>query len=227
MIQLITHCRITCLLVAFVFASSIRASGQLTVGNVVVYEVGSSGSFPSNGSAIVLREFTPTGTPAAVLNIPTTGPNAMVGMAASQGGGMSLSPDGERLVFPGYVDFSAPGVGLPTTTASAIPRAIGTMDAAENFVRVFASSTLFSSTAIFSAASDNTNFWGVGQIGGVGYFGPGPETVVTTDLSPATHIAVAGHQLSARSANSLSTLPGHGIYDIGAGLPTIEGQPQM
>jgi len=226
MVPLISRYRNACVLVMLACLPIAHASAQFTFGNVVVLEVGSSGSFPSNGSAIVLREFTPTGSPGAVLNIPTAGTNAMVGMAASQGGGMSLTPAGDRLVFPGYMDFAAAGVGLPTTSSSAIPRAVGTVDVAGNFVRVFTSSSLFDATAIFSAASDGTNFWGVGQIGGVGYFGPGPQTVITSDLSPATHVAIAGGRLSTRSANTFGTLPGHGIYDIGTGLPTTDGQPQ-
>ena len=216
-----------CVMITLACVPLAPASAQFTFGNVVVLEVGSSGSFPSNGSPIVLREFTPTGSPATVVNIPTTGTNAMmVGANSTQGGGMSLTPDGDRLVFPGYVDFSALGVGIATTSSADIPRAVGTVDAAGNFVRDFTSSTLFDSTAIFSAASDNTDFWGVGQTGGIGYFGPGPQTVVTTDISAATHIAIAGGQLSTRSANNLGTLPGHGIYDIGTGLPTTGGQPQ-
>jgi hypothetical protein len=226
MAPFMSRCRNTCLVITLSCVPFMPASGQFTFGNVVVYEVGSSGSFPQNGSAIVLREFTPVGSPATVVNIPTTGTNAMVGAAASQGGGMSLTPGADRLVFPGYVDFSVVGVGIATTASSTISRAVGTVDAAGNFVRVFTSSILFDSTAILSAASDSTNFWGVGQTGGVGYFGPGPQTVVTTDLSGATHIAIARDQLSTRSANNLGTLPGHGIYDIGTGLPTSGGQPQ-
>ncbi|HMC97834.1 MAG TPA: hypothetical protein VKG92_09280, partial [Flavobacteriales bacterium] len=222
----IHHCASTGSLIGLACASLAPASGQFTAGNVVVYEVGSAGVYPMNGSAIVLREFTPAGTPATVVNIPTTGASAMVGAASSQGGGMSLTPDGDRLVFPGYVDFSATGVGIATTSGAAIPRAVGTIDAAGNFVRVFTSSTLFDGAAIFAAASDGSNFWGAGQTGGVGYFGPGPQTVVTADGSGATHIAIAGGQLSTRSMNDQGTLPGHGIYDIGTGLPTTGGQPQ-
>jgi hypothetical protein len=208
-----------------VLASSLAGNvgAQFTSGNLVIYELGGGGGIPINGAPITIREFTPGGTPATSVALPTTGDDRIYGGATGTTG-IQLTPLGDRLVVAGYGVQSAIGTPIGQSAGSAVPRVVGTLNANGTFTRQFSSSTLFSGAAVNGAASDGVNFWVVGSAGGVGYFGPGAQAVVASGIGPLNEIAVAAGQLSVSNTSTGGTPSLRGIQNVGAGLPTTSGQ---
>ncbi|MBM3977122.1 MAG: hypothetical protein FJ299_09045 [Planctomycetes bacterium] len=202
------------------------ALAQFTSGNVVVLQAGDgSGSLAGTGNPIVLKEFTPVGAAGITVTVPSTGatPLIMAGSSTAEGN-LSLSSDGTQLVFGGYAQGLPNATALGGSTAAAINRAIGTVNASGAFTRLFPSATLYSGVNIRGAGSDGTNYWAVGSGEGTDYFGPGAQTVVSAAKTNLRAAAVFNGQLYISSASTNGTPGVTGVFAVGSGLPTTSGQ---
>jgi hypothetical protein len=213
--------------------SSVLAAGlaqPFTPGDIVVERFGDNSiTFGSAGAPIFLDEMTPGGTLVQSIEIPTNGPGAIVDIGNSGGdvaGGMTLSGNGQYLVFPGYNTNSA----TPALSGTGAPRAIGQIDANGNYTLPVKSTAAFTGSSIRGAASDGAgNYWGSGTSsginGGIEYFG---TTATATQIYPNGANAnlrccgIFNGNLCFDTASS--TAMGYGIYQFN-GLPTVNTTP--
>ncbi len=213
---------ITC--AATVCFTGIASQGfaQFTPGNVVVFQAGDgSTTLASTGNPIVLKEFTPTGTPAFSLAIPTSSTTGLVvsGTATSEGL-ITRSANGQQLVFGGYATtYSA---SVVTANGTVVPRGIITVNAAGTYSRVATSTTFFSGNNIRGAASDGlNNFWASGGNQGTNYFGAtSTPTLIQSNVTNTRAIDILGGSQLAFSTGSGTTTTSRGIFTIGSGAPT-------
>jgi hypothetical protein len=150
------------------------ASAQFTAGNISVLQVGDGASTLANtGNQIILKEFSPFGTPTFSVPVPITGTNALrnSGTATSEGA-LTLSSNGQHLIFGGYNTVTTPSTSISGASATLIPRGVGMVNAAGSFSLAATSNTFYSANNIRGAASDGAgNFWGAGANQGTNYFG--------------------------------------------------------
>lgn len=195
---------------------------QFTPGHVVVLQAG-DGSSPliNTGNKIVLREFSPLGAPAFSVSIPTAVNPLLIGGTASSEGALSLSQNGEYLIFGGYAQALPNTTVLAGSSASAINRGVGAVDAAGGYTRMATSASFFTGNNIRGAASDgNANFWASGSNNGTDYFGLNsvPLTVQNSVTNTRCISVVSGSLYFSCGSGSF------GIYRAGSGLPFTSGQ---
>src|SRR6218665_471233 len=198
------------------------ALAQFTAGNVVVLQAG-DGSSPliNTGNKIVLREFSPQGAPSFSVVIPTAGNPLLIGGTASSEGALSLSPNGKYLVFGGYAQALPNTTVLAGSSAAAVNRGVGIVDAAGSYTRVATSASFFTSNNIRGAASDgNNNYWAAGSNNGTDYFGlnSAPLTVQNSVTNTRCISVVGGSVYFSCGSGSF------GVYRAGSGLPFTSGQ---
>jgi hypothetical protein len=212
-----------CLLPALVHA-------QFTTGRPAVLEMpfipngGGGYSIPTTGGALVIHEFTSTGASGFIANVPSSGPDMLVGHFQIAGVALSLSPAGDKLVFTGYTATST-GANIHTTSAAEVPRAIGTMDATGGFQRLFSGTGFFDTKAIVSATTDGTNYWAGGAGNGVCYMGPGASAVIATTKPNCNELkfnSVLGLLDAAPGPDSPT-----GLFQVGSGSPTTATTMQL
>ena len=212
-----------------VFNASCVCAGtvpQFATGNVVVLQAGDgSGVLANTGNPIVLREFTPSGTPGNTVTIPSTGGSPLIvsGSATSEGL-LSRSADGTELVFTGYAQTLPNATPLAASTSATINRGVGSVNAAGTYTRDYTSTTFFSGNNPRGAASDGTNFWGTGGTQGVNYWGPSTAATIATGKTNLRGAAVFNGQLYVSSASATGTPAVTGVFAVGNGLPTGTGQ---
>ncbi|TAJ18205.1 MAG: hypothetical protein EPO68_08275, partial [Planctomycetota bacterium] len=202
------------------------AFAQFTSGRVVVLQAGDGvGTLSANGNPIVLKEFTSAGAAGFSLTVPSTGatPLIMAGNATTEGN-LSLSSDGTQLVFGGYAQALPNATGLAGSTAAAINRAVGAVDAAGTFTRPFASASHFSGGNIRAVASDGTNYWASGSNQGVNYFGPGAAATIAAGKTNLRAAAAFNGQLYVSSQSAAGAPANVGVFAVGSGFPTTAGQ---
>src|ERR1043166_7184974 len=174
------------LVLAAIAASVLLASSLLaapfTAGNLVLYRVGDgSAALTSNGTAVFLDEYTPTGTLVQSIALPTgASPRLVASGSATTEGFLSRSEDTRYLIVPGY----DAAVGTASITGSTtIPRVIGRVDGNGNidvstsYVDATGAGNIRSATSV--AAS---RFWTSGST-------QGPRTIAfgatsATGISP-------------------------------------------
>lgn len=198
-----------------------QLSAQFTPGNIVVLQAGDGSTALANtGNAIVLREFSPTGTPAYSMAIPTSSATGLAILGNSTAEGlMTRSANGQYLVIPGYAGTYTSNIA--STTSTVVPRCIGTVDAAGTYSRVATSTSFFSAGNIRSAVSDGSgNFWANGSNQGTNYFG--------NTASPATiQSSITNNRAFALQGGDMAFSTGsgtRGIYvvnTIGSGTTTV------
>ncbi|MCB9184613.1 MAG: T9SS type A sorting domain-containing protein [Flavobacteriales bacterium] len=195
---------------------------QFTAGNIVVLQAGNgTGSLVNTGNPVVLREFNAMGTNTVSVELPSSGANPLVvGGTASTEGLLSRSEDKAKLIFSGYVQELPGAASLSASTASAVNRGIGSVDADAQFALEATSSTAFSSGSIRGAASQGTDFWSAGANTGIAYFGPGAPATVSTTLTNCRAMEVHDGQLYFSSGSGAS----RGVWAVGTGTPTTSGQ---
>jgi hypothetical protein len=212
-------------IVLFIFALCFSTSsyGQFTYGNIVVLQAG-DGTIPlaNTGNAIVLREFSPNGTPGFTVAASPSGTNALIisGSATSEGG-LSLSPDLKLLVFGGYATNLPYSASLPGTTSTAVNRGVGAVDAAGNFTRVATSTSFFSGNNIRSVVSDGqSNYWASGGNNGTNYFGTASAPVqgIQTTITNKRNMRIFNNELYFSTGSGTI-----GIYKVNSGLPVTSG----
>ncbi|MDX2173564.1 MAG: T9SS type A sorting domain-containing protein [Bacteroidota bacterium] len=158
--------------IALISANTISA--QFTGGNITLLQVGDgTATLANTGNQIILKEFSPLGTPTFSVPVPTTGTNALQnsGTATSEGA-LSLSSNGQHLIFGGYNTVTTSTTSISGASATLIARGIGMVNAAGVYSLAATSNTYFTGNNIRGAASDGLgNFWGSGNGQGTNYFG--------------------------------------------------------
>ena len=198
------------------------AYAQFTPGNIVVLQAGDGSTALSNtGNAIVLREFTPTGTPGYSMAIPTASTSGMaINGTATLDGFMTLSTNGQALIIPGYAGTYTSNIS--TATGTLVPRIIGSVNAAGTFTRVATSTTFHSGGNLRGAASDgNGNYWSTGNSQGVNYFGTAsaPSNIQST-IGNLRSVSIQAGDLAFSTGSGAAP----GIYvvnTIGSGTTTV------
>ena len=163
------------LAVLLITTSAHTASAQFTAGRLAILEMpftwnGTTFVIPTTGGQLVIREYATDGTPGIAVSIPATGPTMLVSPFRSGGASLTLSPAGDKLVFTGYTGTSDGSFNLTTSSATLVPRGIGTVDGQGNYTRPFTTSTFFSGGDIKAACTDGTNYWAGGSNSVVGAF---------------------------------------------------------
>jgi hypothetical protein len=210
----------TAYLTFFLHATSFYA--QFSAGYIVALQVGTGvGSLTNTGNAIILKEFSPTGSPGYTLAIPnsTTNPLIIGGTAISEGA-LSRSYDKKKLVFAGYSQSLPNSVNLSGSTASNINRAVGAVDIGGSFSRTI-HPTFFSSNNVRGATSDGMgNYWASGSNNGTNYFGTVfAALTIQNSITNTRVIHIFNNDLYISSGSGTS-----GIYKVGIGLPVTSGQ---
>jgi hypothetical protein len=203
------------------FISATGAKAQLfTSGNLAIMRVGDgSQSLTNSGNTVFIDQYSTNGTLINSIPIPDSGPVALIlsGTASSEGG-MTRSLDRSTLALIGYnTNRNAVTGSLANQAATAVPRAIATVDALGNFAMLQASPTAYSLNNARCAASDGTNnFWTAGGNAGTLYFNPPqPPGTIQNAVANTRYTKIIGGRLY------FSTFSGAGgIYTFqGDGLP--------
>jgi PEP-CTERM motif len=185
-------------------------------GNLAILQVGNGGaSLTSAGTAIFLDQYTTGGSFVNNFAIPSTGSGELVnsGSAASEGQ-LSLSGNGQYLVFAGY-NAAAGTAGVAGASSSTVPRGIATMNASGNYSLAATTASFYSGNNIRGGTSDGSgNFWGAGPAssGGTVYLGTGTPAQISSVNSLV--VQDIGGNLFYSTAKGTT-----GIYKI-AGTPT-------
>ena len=183
-------------------------------GNLAVFQVG-DGSAPlgSAGTAIFLDQYTTSGSFVNGLAIPSTGSSALVNSgSAAYEGQLSLSADGQYLVFAGY-NAAAGATKIASSLSSAVPRGIATVDAYGNYTLAATTDSFYSGNNMRGGTSDgNGNFWGAGAASGTVYMGTGTPAQISSVNSLV--VQDIGGNLFYSTAKGTT-----GIYEI-SGTPT-------
>ncbi|HTX22388.1 MAG TPA: hypothetical protein VMD27_11120 [Candidatus Aquilonibacter sp.] len=192
-----------------------------TPGNLVVERVGNgTETYSAESMTIFMDEFTTGGSVVQSIEIPDSGSSALIDGDAASDGGMTRSPDGTLLCFPGYNTNLTYGSSLANSTT--IARGIGKLDVTGNYTLVATSAYAHLGNNIRGAAGDgNTNYWSCGTAatassgGGINYLGLGPtNSVYAANLRD---VYVFGTNLWYDTGSST---PGYGIWEFTSGTPT-------
>lgn len=185
-------------------------SAQFTPGRLAVLEC-SGGS--NSGSPYTIREFDTNGVPGVVFNVPTTGPNAAVGIVnttwASQ---LVRTPSGDALLFPGFGAMAPTGTILTTTSSSSIPRVVCRVDHFGNFTWAASTSTYYNGSTMYGVASDGAHVWGSGGGDGVVYLGPGTPAQINNESPTVAALGLSAGVLYGTSPT--------GVFHLGETAPT-------
>jgi hypothetical protein len=155
------------------------------------------------------------------------GPNVVAlsgGSTSISGSGLSKSLNGQYLTIGGYNTGLAHPTDLNTTTAGAVPRGIGLVDANANFTLVGAIASAFGNTFYRGAIADGTNsYWGWGRTSGTYYFGfDDPPNIVQGDWNNLRSMGIFNGSIYGVSAVSGKT----GVMKLD-GIPTTTNSIQV
>ena len=202
--------------------------GQYTAGNIVVLQVGDGTSALVNtGNPVLLREFSPTGTAATTVTVPSTGANPLIiGGTATTEGLLQRAANGLSLVFGGYAQSLPNATALTGSTAAAINRAVGSVSSAGAFTRVATSTTFFSGNSIRGVATDGSNnFWASGGNDGTDYFGTASAASNVQNVKTNNRgMGLFNGKLYFSTQSAAGTQTNLGVYQVGTGLPVTSGQ---
>ncbi len=198
-----------------------------TLGNVVVYRVGTgAAALSSAATAVFLDEYTAAGALVQSIALPTADNGANQTLTASgtatSEGLLTRSADGRYLVLTGYD--AAPGTASVTGTATTtVTRVFGRVDSSGS-IDTTTTTTAFSANNVRSAiSSDGTGFWATGANTGVVYqsFGSsGAGTVVSSTVTNLRALELYDGQLYVSTGSGASVR----IGAVGTGAPTTTGQ---
>ncbi|HTR41240.1 MAG TPA: PEP-CTERM sorting domain-containing protein [Pseudomonadales bacterium] len=197
--------------------TGVCAHAQFTAGDLVVLRDGAGTAPLSNaGTAIFLDEFNTAGSAVYSVAIPSTGGTALVnsGTATSEGE-ISLSPNGQNIVLAGY-NANAGTAAIASTTSTAAPRGVATVNANGNYSLSATSTSFYSGNNIRSGTIDGSgNIWAAGANGGIAYMGSGtPGLISTTSVNNRVLQNIGGNLYFSTGSGST-----RGIYQI-SGNPT-------
>ncbi|MBA2610426.1 MAG: T9SS type A sorting domain-containing protein [Bacteroidetes bacterium] len=210
-------------LVAIFIFSCTAFFGQFTSGNLVVLQAGDGVSTLTNtGNQIILKEYTPVGSPAFSVAISTSVNPLIISGSASSEGGLSLSPNGKYLVFAGYAQSVPNATALAGSASSLISRGVGVVSVPGSYSRVATSSTFYSGNNIRSATSDgNDNYWCAGGNDGTDYLGVVSATTNVQNGNTNTRSVCIFNSNLYFSTGSGTLI---GVYQVGTGLPVTSAQ---
>jgi hypothetical protein len=207
------------------------SSAAFTPGDLVVYRVGDPlNPITTSGTSapIFLDEYTTTGSLVQSIAVPPSGTNMMTAsMTAKSEGLITLSADGNYLMFTGY---NAPSgtASVASSSGATYPREVGKIDASANISTRTLGPTTFSGNNIRGATSSNgSNVWVSGvadstNLGGVFYlsFSGTGETQLATSPNDSRQVAIYNGQLYISTDKSSFK----GVDTVGSFLPTTSGQ---
>jgi len=200
-----------------------------TPGNLAVLRVGDgSQTLANTGNTVLIDEYSPMGTLVSSVQIPDSGPNALVlnGTATAEGF-LARSANGQYLTFAGYNTPRPYSSSVSSSTSAAVPRAVGMIDSLGNVSIPVSSSTAYSGISWRGAVTDGAgNYWGIGSGSGSAAGGP---YYMGLDASPAmlqnTLVTLRGANIfngNLYFSHSGSASTGPGLYYY-SGLPTDPG----
>lgn len=201
------------------------AQSPLTFNNVLVFQAG-SGTNPlssTTGNDVLLREFTPSGTPVQTITLPAsgTGTKLITAGAANSEGALSISPDGRWVGFSGYnAAIGQATSSLTSSVSGSIPRAAGILNATTGTYALTVMGTWFNATSPRGVASnDGNSVWAVGGNSGLVYgtrdgvtpFGRISGTAVATNMRG---LSIFGEGASAQlyASSGANNVPTVGLY---------------
>ncbi len=206
-----------------VFLASSVFSQSFTPGNLVVLQT--SGTVSKASSPLTLKEFTISGVAGISVNVPSSGttPIQTSGVFGGSEGFLTTSTDNKYLVIGGYGTTSAIA-DITATSASTVPRVVGTVAPSGFYLQRGISNTFYSGNDIRGAVSDGTNYWASGastaNIDGIDYFGPGVQTGIGTAATPpkAYGLRIFNGQIfySTQKAALTFTASHLGIFTLGS-----------
>ncbi len=194
-------------------------------GNLCVLRVGNgTAALASSGDPVFLDEYTTNGILTNSVAIPTNGPTALIIGSASSEGAISRSANSNFIVMVGYNTNLLYGSGLPSSSATAVPRGIATIDFNGNYAFITNTRTAFNANNIRSGVSDGSNnFWAVGAVSGTVYMGlASPPATVQSALANSEVVNIFNGNLCYSSQKSAPI----GIYYFG-GLPTFSAATNL
>ena len=193
-------------------------------GDLVVLQDGTgSAGLTSAGTALYLDQYTTSGSFVNDLAIPSTAGdsgNELVnsGTAASEGQ-LSLSANDQYLVFAGY-NVAAGTTGVSSSTSSADPRGIVTVDATGNYTLTATTTTFYSANNIRGGTSDGKgNIWGAGP-GGTVYLGSGTAAQISSVNSLAVQ-DIGGNLFYSTAKGTTGIYKISGTPASGTATPTL------
>jgi len=226
-------------------AAECAMAGPISVGNLVVVQVGGTGADGTAGGAALggtaaptyLKEFSTGGTQQQTIALPTTaagsGQRALTNQgSATSEGFLSQSLNGSFLVLGGYN--ATTGATAPASdTAAVTNRVVGRVTIGSGAVDTSTSlADAYDGSNIRSAfTADGTSIWtggnggsGAGASAGVKYttFGASTSTRVNTGTGSGSNsrvVEIFGGQLYVSASSS----PRLAIQQIGTGMPTVAG----
>src|SRR2546422_15576 len=146
------------------FALSVPAFAQFSVGNLAVLRVGDGvQTLTSFGNSVFIDQYTVAGGFVNSVTVPSSGAGSVVlGGNRTAEGWLAFSADHQFLTFAGYN--SLPGaVDIQAASAATVPRVVGMVDMSGTFSMPISSTTAYSSQSFRSAATDGSgNYWGFG-----------------------------------------------------------------
>jgi hypothetical protein len=207
-------------------SANVSVHPAFTPRNLAVLRIGDGAAgLTSAGTPLFVDEYTTTGVLVQSLALPSSGSSALVNSgSASSEGALMRSPDGTLLCFAGY-NADAGTESIASTTAAAVPRAAGTLDAFGSFAVAASTGTQFSGNNIRSAATDGSNdFWAAGNISGTYYLGT--ASVAATVQNALTNTRVL-NVFNGRLYSTAGSGSARGLYAF-SGLPvTTAGAAQL
>jgi hypothetical protein len=216
--------------VAGLLLAAANAGAQFTAGNLAIVRLGDGiQTLANTGNSVFIDQYTTSGSFVNSVAIPDSGAAALIttGTSTSEAA-LVRSTDGTVLTLAGY-NTAQPYTGnLTQSAASAVPRALGQVDAAGNYTLVTTTTTMFggntsNSGQLRSAVTDGAgNYWGVGTSSatatrGVYHFGlNSAAATLVNNISPRVVDIVSGNLTYSLSS---ATAGVGGIYAF-AGTPT-------
>jgi len=168
-------------------------------GNLGVVRLGDGAeALSSKGNSIYVDQYTPAGAFVSTVSIPNYAANALlVSGSASSEGALTRSADGRLLALGGYhLALTNSTSSLPSSEATAAPRALGVVDPAGAFSLAAVTTNLYGKNNLRSGATDGQgNYWAAGANSGTCYLGDGPPAAIQTNVPNTRVIQICGGNL--------------------------------
>ncbi len=197
-----------------------------TAGNLAVNRIGNGmETLNANGDTIFIDEYSTAGTLAQSIKLPDSTSGAFIGSGSSGSeGALMRSPDGKLLCLAGYNTAYGGSTSVSGAMASAVPRAVGTLDVNGNFAIGATTTTQYGGNNFRGGATDgNNNFWGAGAGSGTYYLGTGTAVAVQTATMNTRVVNIVNGNLYLATGSATGN-SGAGIYSF-SGLPVATATP--
>jgi hypothetical protein len=204
--------------------------------NLVIIRVGDGAQIlATSGNTVYLDQLTTNGTYVNTIFVPDSGSSALLvpgpdlNGSTLTGTALTRSMDGRFMTIGGYNVSLGNATALQNTTATAVPRAVVTVDSNGQVIMAVVNTSAYSSGFFRGAATDGTNnFWGAGSVGGTYYFGSSAAAgLVQTSFVNTRCVDIFNGSVycvaSQTGANGLIKLQGLQKTDQGAVLNILPG----